>query len=67
MKKSKPIILDCTFRDGGYYNNWNFNVETINEYLIAMEIAKVNVVELGFRLLKNNNFKGPCAFTKIAF
>ena len=20
-------ILDCTFRDGGHYNNWNFDEE----------------------------------------
>ena len=19
------ILLDCTFRDGGYYNKWNFD------------------------------------------
>ena len=22
-------ILDCTLRDGGYYNNWNFDLEII--------------------------------------
>ena len=21
------IFLDCTLRDGGYYNNWNFDVD----------------------------------------
>ena len=67
MKKSGPTILDCTFRDGGYYNNWNFDVDIINQYLKAMEIAKVNVVELGFRLLESNKFLGPCAFSKDGF
>ena len=26
-------ILDCTLRDGGYYNNWNFSKDFINDYL----------------------------------
>ena len=26
-------ILDCTLRDGGYYNNWKFNIKDANKYL----------------------------------
>ncbi|MBK1636512.1 aldolase catalytic domain-containing protein [Rhodovulum adriaticum] len=58
-----PILLDCTFRDGGYYNAWDFPPALINDYLAAMKAAQVDVVELGFRLLKNAGFKGACAFT----
>ena len=25
--EKKVNILDCTFRDGGYYNNWDFDLE----------------------------------------
>ena len=25
MKKNELKILDCTLRDGGYYNNWDFS------------------------------------------
>jgi len=56
-------LLDCTLRDGGYYNSWDFSPELINRYLVAMKAAQVDVVELGFRFLKNEGFKGPCAFT----
>ncbi len=28
-----------------------------------MKGAQIDVVELGFRFLKNEGFKGPCAFT----
>jgi len=56
-------LLDCTLRDGGYYNAWNFSPALIEEYLVAMKAANVDVVELGFRFLKNEGFKGPCAFT----
>jgi 4-hydroxy 2-oxovalerate aldolase len=66
-KLSNPILIDCTLRDGGYYNNWNFPVNLINNYLIAMNSAKINIVEIGFRFLKNNGFKGACAFSSDNF
>ena len=33
IKMKKFEILDCTLRDGGYYNNWNFNLGLIQNYL----------------------------------
>ena len=56
-------LLDCTLRDGGYYNAWDFSVELINDYLLAMQAAGVDIVELGFRSLNNKGFKGACAYT----
>jgi 4-hydroxy 2-oxovalerate aldolase len=56
-------LLDCTLRDGGYYNSWDYPTSLVNQYLLAMKAAEVNVVELGFRFLGNQGFKGPCAFT----
>jgi 4-hydroxy 2-oxovalerate aldolase len=61
------ILLDCTFRDGGYYNDWDFSRALISEYLSAMKAAQMDVVELGFRFLKNEGFKGPCAYTSDEF
>lgn len=62
-----PTLLDCTFRDGGYYNDWDFSPKLIEDYLVAMKSAQVDVVELGFRFLQNAGFKGPCAFTTDEF
>ena len=59
--------LDCTLRDGGYYNSWDFPIELIQQYLGAIQAAGVDVVELGFRTLKNQGFQGPCAFTTDEF
>ncbi|MCT0224367.1 aldolase [Synechococcus sp. CS-1328] len=59
----ESLVLDCTLRDGGYYNSWDFPVPLIEDYLLAMKAAQVDVVELGFRFLKNQGFKGPCAYT----
>jgi len=57
------LLLDCTLRDGGYYNSWDFSPELINDYLVAMQAAGVNIIELGLRSLNNKGFKGACAFT----
>lgn len=67
MAVHSTTLLDCTLRDGGYYNAWDFPKKTIEDYLRAMKAAEVDVVELGFRLLENHGFKGPCAFTTDEF
>lgn len=60
-------FLDCTLRDGGYYNDWNFTLSVIEKYLIAMSAAGVDIVELGLRSLQNSGFKGACAYTTDEF
>lgn len=60
-------FLDCTLRDGGYYNAWNFSESLIQQYLVAMQAAGVDTVELGFRSLKNNSFSGACAYSTDEF
>lgn len=62
-----PIVLDCTLRDGGYYNDWDFSPELVESYLSAMKAAKVDVVELGFRFFDPKGFNGPFAFTTDEF
>ena len=61
------ISLDCTLRDGGYYNAWDFSPQLVNDYLSAMGTLKVDFVEIGFRTLKNTGFKGGYAFSTDAF
>lgn len=55
-------ILDCTLRDGGYYTNWHFKKETIENYLIAMESSEVDYIEIGLRTPAKNSFLGPFAY-----
>ena len=31
--KNKFNILDCTSRDGGYHNNWDFSNDLVHDYL----------------------------------
>lgn len=67
MTRVKPILVDCTLRDGGYYNRWDFANDLIEEYLQAMSIAAVDFVELGFRHLETDGFQGGCAYTTDRF
>lgn len=55
--------IDCTLRDGGYYNNWDFAPELIADYLAAMRAAEVDYVELGLRSFERHGFRGACAYT----
>lgn len=56
-------ILDCTLRDGGYYNNWDFPPEIVERYLDAVSKSKIDVVELGFRNFPKTGFFGAFAYT----
>ena len=67
MKNNKIKILDCTLRDGGYYNKWDFDREIVDRYLQAVKAASIDVVELGFRSLPKNTFIGPYLYTTDEF
>jgi 4-hydroxy 2-oxovalerate aldolase len=60
-------LLDCTLRDGGYYNKWDFSDALVSDYLQAMEALNVDYVEIGFRSLRNKGFKGGCGFSTDEF
>lgn len=47
-------LLDCTLRDGGYINDWNFGETAILNIISDMEASKVDILELGF--LKNEPY-----------
>ena len=59
---SKIKILDCSLRDGGYYNNWQFETPDVNRYLKQVYSAKIDVVEIGFHFFEVNNSYGKFAF-----
>ena len=43
-----PKLLDCTLRDGGYINNWNFSRDFGDALYRAVSAAGVDYVEVGF-------------------
>lgn len=51
-------ILDCTFRDGGYYTNWDFQHKLVQNYLRTMADLPIEYVELGYRNPSQANYAG---------
>ncbi|WP_298065691.1 aldolase catalytic domain-containing protein [uncultured Mailhella sp.] len=41
-------LLDCTLRDGGYVNDWNFGQSAIEDMVRKLEQTHVEILELGF-------------------
>ena len=56
-------ILDCTLRDGGYYNKWDFDNSLVRKYLHAINDANVDIIELGLRNFPQDEFLGAFAYT----
>jgi len=64
---NKKVLLDCTLRDGGYYNNWNFDKNIVNNYLNCIKNSGIKVLEIGFRFKKKEKFLGKFAYSNEKF
>ena len=42
-------ILDCTIRDGGLVNNWDFSVEFVQDLYDGLSAAGVEYMEIGYK------------------
>lgn len=56
-------ILDCTMRDGGYVNNWNFTKEQARECYAAARDSGLSYCEIGFRRTPAESSFGPWYYT----
>lgn len=45
---NKVHILDCTLRDGGYCNSWEFGFENVKKIADGLVEANIEVIECGF-------------------
>lgn len=45
----KPILLDCTLRDGGNQNDWQFTATDVRTIVSTLDAARVDVIEVGYR------------------
>jgi 4-hydroxy 2-oxovalerate aldolase len=46
-KVSTPRLLDCTLRDGGYVNNWEFGCETAKGIIDGLYRSGIRDIEIG--------------------
>ena len=51
------VHIDCTLRDGGYYNNWDFSEDLINQYLKVMKFLNIDFVNLDIDFQKIMDLK----------
>ena len=70
MKTTHCKILDCTIRDGGLVNNWDFSVEFVRDLYYSLSEAGVEYMEIGYKnspkLVKGGD-AGPWRFLDEAF
>jgi len=62
---AKINILDCTLRDGGYINNWNFGKEVISKIAENISRAAVELIECGFLSQKKTTTEEKSIFRSI--
>lgn len=45
---NKIKVLDCTLRDGGYVNNWNFGANSSLKIIRNLVASNIDYIEIGF-------------------
>ena len=56
-------VLDCTLRDGGYINNWNFGIKKSKIIINLLNKAKIDYIETGF-ITTEHSKKNQTLFSK---
>lgn len=59
-------ILDCTFRDGGYYTSWDFDNQTVDAYIKAMNALPIDYLELGYRNNPSKEYMGKYGYCPVS-
>jgi 4-hydroxy 2-oxovalerate aldolase len=62
---NKIKVLDCTLRDGGYINQWQFGEKNIKEIISSLIDSKVDIVECGFLTEKKERNQDSSLFDSI--
>jgi 4-hydroxy 2-oxovalerate aldolase len=66
MSEKHAQILDCTIRDGGLVNNWEFSEDFVRNLYEGLNEAGVEYMEIGYKnspkLLKGADQAGPWRF-----
>jgi 4-hydroxy 2-oxovalerate aldolase len=70
IKHMNHKILDCTIRDGGLVNNWDFSVLFVQDMYHGLSAAGVEYMEIGYKnsaKLLQGGQSGPWRFLNEAF
>lgn len=58
-------ILDCTLRDGGYYTNWDFDRDLVDNYIATVSELPIDYIEVGYRSPAKKEYMGEYFYTPI--
>ncbi len=58
-------IFDATLRDGGYYTDWDFDNETVDAYIKAMNALPIDYLELGYRNNPSKEYLGKYGYCPV--
>ena len=58
-------ILDCTLRDGGYYNNWDFSKSIVDKYIKSTNELPVEYLEIGYRSIPAKEYLGKYGYCPV--
>ncbi len=58
-------VLDCTLRDGGYINNWEFGNDNIKKIILKLFESNIDIIECGFLTQKNDYNPERSIFDKV--
>ncbi|WP_252090203.1 homocitrate synthase [Pseudomonas sp. MWU13-3659] len=47
-QKQSFVLMDCTFRDGGFQTDWRFSDAMVGHYFGMCQAAGVDIVEMGY-------------------
>ncbi len=59
-------LLDCTLRDGGYINDWNFTNLQIKNIVNSLETSGIDIIECGYLNDKKGKILDSTLFDNIA-
>lgn len=62
----KITLLDCSLRDGGYYNNWDFEEKFVENYRNNITKLPIDYIELGYRNLAQKEYRGKYFYTPLS-
>jgi 4-hydroxy 2-oxovalerate aldolase len=57
------ILLDCSLRDGGYYNNWEFEESFVDHYRKKIKTLPIDYLEIGYHNFTQKDYRGKYFFT----
>jgi 4-hydroxy 2-oxovalerate aldolase len=60
-----PKVLDCTLRDGGYYNAWDFDKAIVDEYIKTTNLLPIDYIELGYRNNPQKEYLGKYGYCPV--